>query len=84
MLIWTLRNAGDGGQGQGVEGRVRTVNQILRLGFKVLEGRERGRVEAELLDMRDQALMVEDEEGLEFVTRVVESETLRERVNVRM
>ncbi|KAH6724978.1 hypothetical protein BKA61DRAFT_41039 [Leptodontidium sp. MPI-SDFR-AT-0119] len=84
MLIWTLRNAGDGGQGEGVEGRVRTVNQILRLGFMVLEGRERGRVEAELLDIRDEALMVEDEEGLEFVRRVVESETLRERVNVRV
>ncbi|KAG4436707.1 hypothetical protein IFR05_007821 [Cadophora sp. M221] len=80
LLVWTLRNAG----GEGVGGKVRTVSQILRLGFTVLEGRERGRVEAELLDMRDEALMVGDEEGLEFVRKVVESETLRGRVNVRV
>ncbi|PVH84895.1 hypothetical protein DL98DRAFT_60773 [Cadophora sp. DSE1049] len=78
------------GQGTGREqevslaDKVRTVNQVLRLGFTAMDTRERGRIEAELLEMRDEALMGGDEEGLEFVRRVVESKTLRGVVDVRV
>ncbi|CZT47755.1 uncharacterized protein RSE6_08357 [Rhynchosporium secalis] len=91
MLIWVLRNAGVGG-GRGeeegknlkVDERFRTVNQILRLGYTVLGVKERGMIEIELSDMRDEALMAGDDEGVEFVRRIVESETLRGRVDVRL
>ncbi|CZS98751.1 uncharacterized protein RCO7_06432 [Rhynchosporium graminicola] len=91
MLIWVLRNAGVGG-GRGeeegknlkVDERFRTVNQILRLGYTVLGVKERGMIEIELSDMRDEALMAGDDEGVEFVRRIVESETLRGRIDVRL
>lgn len=94
VLVWTLRNVGAGPEskvegggkiiGLGIEEKVRTVNQVLRLGFAAIDARERGRVEVELLEMRDEAIMRDDEEGLEFVRRVVESETLRGVVDVRV
>lgn len=95
VLVWGLRNVGSGlesvdglGKDNGVvvslEDKVRTINQILRLGFTAMDSRERGRAEAEFLDMRDEALMRDDEEGLEFVRRVVGSETLRGVVDVRV
>lgn len=95
VLVWGLRNVGSGletadenrkenGVVVSLEDKVKTINQILRLGFTAMDSRERGRAEAELLDMRDEALMRDDEEGLEFVRRVVESETLRGIVNVKV
>ena len=95
VLVWGLRNVGSGlesvdglgkdnGVGVSLEDKVRTINQILRLGFTAMDSRERGRAEAEFLDMRDEALMRDDEEGLEFVRRVVGSETLRGVVDVRV
>lgn len=78
LLLWAFRNAG----GEGVEGRVRTVNQLLRLGFTVLGKREARRVEAELVEMREEAIVEGDEEGLAFVRDVVGSETLRGKVDV--
>ncbi|KAK0112869.1 magnesium ion transporter, variant 2 [Cadophora gregata] len=67
-----------------LEEKVRTINQILRLGFTAMDSWERGRIEAELLVMRDEAIMRDYEEGLEFVRRIVGSETLKGVVDVRV
>ncbi|KAL2069154.1 hypothetical protein VTL71DRAFT_15492 [Oculimacula yallundae] len=92
MLRWVVRNAGVG-SGVGGEGererlevkeRVRTVNQILRLGYTALGSKERGILESELLDLRDEAVMGGDEEGVEYVRRIVESETLRGKIDIRV
>lgn len=79
LLCWAFRNAGGG-----VEGRVKTVNQLLRLGFTVLGARERGRVERELMELRDEGVMEGDEEKVSFVKEVVGSETLRGKIDIRV
>ncbi|CAL3964067.1 unnamed protein product [Diplocarpon coronariae] len=79
MLCWALRNAG----GAGPEGRVRMLNQLLRLGFTVLGARERARIERELSDLRDEGVLEANEEKLAFVRGLLDSETLRGKMDIR-
>ena len=82
LLCWALRNAGDGGLG--LQGRLRTINCLLRLGYTVMSERERGKVEMELAEMRDDGIMGGDEERVDFVKAVVNSETLKGKINIRI
>ncbi|KAJ5053824.1 uncharacterized protein L3040_000115 [Drepanopeziza brunnea f. sp. 'multigermtubi'] len=78
MLCWAFRNAG----GEGVGGKLRTVNQLLRLGFEDMGMRDEGRVERELADLRDEAKLEGDEEKVEFVRRLLGTRTLTGRIHI--
>ncbi|PBP19264.1 actin cortical patch protein [Diplocarpon rosae] len=80
MLCWALRNVG----GEGVEGKVRMLNQLLRLGFTELGAREGARMERELLDLRDEGLLEGNEEKLALVRGVVSSQTLSGKMDIRV
>ncbi|KAI9056147.1 hypothetical protein LZ554_001075 [Drepanopeziza brunnea f. sp. 'monogermtubi'] len=78
MLCWAFRNAG----GEGAEGKLRTVNQLLRLGFEDMGMRDEGRVERELADLRDEGKLQGDEEKVEFVRGLLGTRTLRGRIHI--
>ncbi|KAK2626669.1 hypothetical protein QTJ16_003844 [Diplocarpon rosae] len=80
MLCWALRNVG----GEGVEGKVRMLNQLLRLGFTELGAREGARMERELLDLRDEGVLEANEEKLALVRGVVSSQTLSGKMDIRV
>lgn len=82
IFCWAIRNAG----GDGLEGRLRTVSQLLRAGWAddTIGRRFWGKVEKELMDLRDQGIWDGDsEEGVEkveYVKRIMGLELLRGRV----
>ena len=72
-LLWTFRNAGGD--------RIATVNQILRLGnFSHLSTKLKDlrKVQRELSDIEDEALLERNQAKLDFVTEIKQTQTLCE------
>jgi hypothetical protein len=69
-LLWAFRNAGK---------RVATVNQLLRIGFSYLrisDSKDLRKIQRELAEMQDEAEHNGDQEQIEFVKGIKESQTL--------
>ena len=69
-LLWTFQNAGGN--------KIATVNQILRIGFSYISTnlKDLRKVLRRLSDMQDEAEQDGDQDQLEFVKGVKESQTL--------
>jgi hypothetical protein len=72
LLVWAFRNAGGD--------KIAVITQLLRLNFGVMQDKEARRIEKELADMMEEARQEDDDERLELVEAIMNSETLDGRL----
>jgi len=75
-ITWAFRNAGGD--------KLATVNQLLRLGFTTMSDRDSRRIQWELAGMRDEAEVEDDQEKLNFVREIVNSQTLQGTLDINV